>query len=93
MPRIDLRVGAELFNGELANLDLRYAREMAAVGIIPSDPLDPIGHKFVLSGQNVIVTGYATREEFMAAVKATGMNVEMFHAMPARFKFQRISTD
>jgi hypothetical protein len=81
---------------EAADVDQRQVREMAAVGIIPSlqgPDTEPIGHKFEICGQTFVVTGYATRDEFLAAVEREGLPVHIFKQVPAKYYFQKVSTD
>lgn len=85
-----IRVGAKI---ELQDVCEDTAREMALVGVIPVDELDPIGHVFEIAGQPFKVYGYCTKEEFLQAVEAAGMDPVPFYAIPETFKFERISTD
>lgn len=77
-----------------ATLDM--AEQMAQVGIVPSaagPEQEPIGHRFELAGQPFVVTGYATREEFLDAVERAGFPVAVFRHCPDGYHFQRVSTD
>lgn len=70
------------------------AEEIARVGILPSHQLDPIGSIRVLAGQPFRVTGYATREELLEAVRREGLpEPEAFALIPGDIHFLRVSTD
>jgi hypothetical protein len=75
------------------DVDPEMAQEMASVGIIPSDVPHFPGYKFCLAGQQFVVIGMATREEFLAAVEAAGLNADFFRYVPEKFNFIRVSTD
>lgn len=55
---------------------------MLRVGIVPSQEgpnKEPIGHKFRMGGVTIVVTGYATKEEFLEAAQ---LNLpEQFHIL------------
>jgi hypothetical protein len=86
-------------HGHIVNCDdvtIETAKEMAAVGIIPSKEgpdKEPVGYRFTMAGQVFVVTGYVTREEFLAAVADAGFPVAIFAQCPRNYHFQRISTD
>lgn len=52
---------------EIQNIEA--VQEMARVGIIVSREKAPVGHRFDMAGQRFVVTGHATREEFLEAVR------------------------
>lgn len=69
------------------------AEEIVQVGIMPSAKLLPIGHKVSINGQPFVVTGHATREEFIGTVRAANLpNPERFDSIPVPY-FLRLSTD
>jgi hypothetical protein len=75
------------------DVDAETCAEMALVGIVPSleSPAEePIVHRFVMAGRMFEVTGYATREEFLAAVDRAGLSSPHFSAVPAEYNFQKI---
>lgn len=79
-----------------SDIDRETAKEMVQVGIIPSaqsEEEEPIGHIFDLGGQRCVVIGYATRTEFLEAVKAAGFWGRGWEEVPSKYYFQRISTD
>jgi len=84
------REGRRLAAGDMP---LDAAREMAAVGIVPSiKPREP-GHVLTLAGQRFIVTGPATRKEFLEAVARAGLPANAFAGVPKEFYFLKVSTD
>jgi hypothetical protein len=68
------------------------AKEMIAVGIVPSLHPRPKGYQFWIGSQPVVVTGHATKAEFLEAVQAAGITGR-FETLPENFHFLRISTD
>lgn len=71
-------------------ISLEQAKEINLVGIIPSGELDPPGTIVHFGGYPFIVEGEATREEFLAAVEASGIpGAFLFRECPAPF-FLRI---
>ncbi len=85
------RIGYSFNPSELQSVEV--AQEIALVGIIPSRRGEPAGKKFTLAGQQFVVTGTATREEFLQAVEAAGLPVENFSRCPVDSTYLRISTD
>lgn len=76
------------------NVDRRSAMEMLRVGIVPTSAFPPVGSVEVICGQPCVVTGYATREEFLGAVAGAGLDdIEAFQSCPHDLNFIRISTD
>jgi len=78
------------------DVGLSYAKEMAAVGIVPTSvgpEQEPIGHRFQMAGQWFVVTGYTSREAFIeAATRVIGRGG--WDECPDSLKFfQCISTD
>ena len=74
----------------------RTAQEIAEVGILPSATQDPAGHVITINDQPFIVTGHATREEFLEAVERVigPQRVDMFRADLKYVRyFLRVSTD
>jgi hypothetical protein len=69
------------------------AKEMAAVGIIPSEKVLPLGTRLDLFGTPFVVTGPATREEFFQAAKAAGLDVGSWVLLDLVPYFFRISGD
>ena len=72
------------------------AAEIAKVGMCPSKAgpkKRPIGTRVKIAGHPFTVTGYATKEEFLAAVEAAGLPVRLFAGVPDGMYFQRLSTD
>lgn len=63
------------------------------MGILPWSIRSPIGTVEIICGQPFTVTGYATRTEYLEAVRQIGLPVEVFEECPAEFHFLRISTD
>lgn len=74
-----------------ADIDADTADEMARVGIVPSDEDDPIGYRFTMAGREFEVVAHATKADFLAAIKETGLNVAAFSAgVPDEFRFNHI---
>ncbi len=74
---------------------LWMAMEMATIGIVPAAQLKAVGFRFLMAGQEFIVTGHASREEFVAAAATVVApeDVAAFCTIPAGMYFLRISTD
>ena len=84
-----MRFGEEMDSREVP---VRAAMEIAAVGIVPSEIVRPIGHSFVMAGQTFSVTGVATRDEFTAALARERIPFAVEN-VPAGFVFLKVSTD
>jgi hypothetical protein len=67
------------------------AKEMAAVGIVPTLEPDPPGKQFLMGGVIYIAGPEVTRGAFLDAVKDAGLDVKTFALIPAAYKFQRIT--
>jgi len=76
-----------------SEVDLETAQEIARVGMVATTRLYPVGHVYELCGQRFVVTGRATREEFLRAVEAAGLPRERFAQCPVQMLFDRVSTD
>ena len=88
-------VGAKM---DASEVSVETAKEMAAVGIVPSaqgPDQEPIGFQFEMAGQVFSVMGYATKEEFLARAREVLplRQVIILEQVPDGFYFQRISTD
>lgn len=78
---------------DAAQVPASTAEEIAQVGIIPTDDLDPIGDQFIMAGQVFVCGPEVSREEFFQAVRAANLPLDWFVSLPAGVKFQRVSTD
>lgn len=76
-----------------SNVDAEMAQEVAKVGILPVRTAKPAGFHFELGGQPFVVTGEATREDFIAASKAAGFDFMDAKDVPASYTFLRVTTD
>jgi len=87
-----MRKARNIDSDEMTN---KQAWEVALVGILPSWIKHEIGKRFKMAGQPFIVTGYATKEEFIKAFneqKFDDMNIKSFPNLDNLY-FIRISTD
>lgn len=91
MEHIELE--AVTWNGRARPITQTNAQEMAAVGIIPLWKRMPVGSVVTIAGQPFVVTGPATREEFLAKAKATFPEFPLWDAMPLEFTYHHVSTD
>ena len=74
-------------------ITLRDAHEMVVIGIAGSHKQLPIGTRFDLAGRICLVTGYATRAEFIeAAERVFPEKAHLFQMIDAAY-YLRISAD
>lgn len=81
---------ALLIRGERSAIPPEMAKEMADVGIVPTEDAEPVGTKFESGGVWYVWGELATREEFFEAFKKTGRSATIFARLPDTAKFQRL---
>lgn len=72
------------------------AKEVAEVGIFPTPDTMSIGHRFPIGTQPFVVTGVATRNDFLRAVAASSIDdagKSILFNPPAGLNFYRVTTD
>lgn len=97
-----MRIGQQL---EAYEVDEKTAREMAAIGIIPTLDIDPIGMRVQMAGQWFTAGPEATREEWLQKLAEVIPHSPVFEGQiaadllagfrkcPSHYKFQRYYTD
>lgn len=85
------------------DVDTDTAREMAAIGAVPTLNIDPVGTLFEMAGQVFVSGAEITRDEFLQLIEEASKvdpktfdsdTVQAFRSqMPDNLRFQRIYTD
>lgn len=91
MEQLELKTATWM--GAARPTDLDLAHDVAQVGIMPLWKPMPVGSIVTLAERRFMVTGPATREEFVTKAKATFPGFPLWDAMPLNAVYHHVSTD